>query len=258
LYPYRKQNESGSTSFGSYSGSEPDRSGRALVSCLAIFGAAGRTGSRVRALAEADDRFGTVIPVGRSDPTPSPRAGTRPIGGIIDFSAVSGTLRAIACARDHRAALLVATTALDDDTLAQLDEAARTIPVLVAPNTSPGVAVLRFLAVEAARRLGKNFSIDVLESHHEHKKDAPSGTAIAIVNDLRQAGAELPDDRVRSIRAGDIVGEHEIQLSGPGEVLRLSHSATSRDVFAHGAIEATAWLIGQPAGRYTMEDWLSA
>jgi len=121
--------------------------------------------------------------------------------------------------------------------------------------------VLAHLAAEAARLLGSEggagFDIDIVETHHTMKKDAPSGTALRIAAALRQRGrANLPDDRIHAIRSGDIIGEHEVRFAGPGERITLIHSATSRDLFARGALQAAAFLARQPAGWYTIEQAL--
>jgi 4-hydroxy-tetrahydrodipicolinate reductase len=129
--------------------------------------------------------------------------------------------------------------------------------VLVAPNTSLGVAVTRRLARLAAELLGPGgWTVDIVESHHDRKKDAPSGTALAIAASLSEGGMKVASDRIHAIRAGDTVGEHEIRLAGPSERLHIMHQAVSRDLFAAGAIRAAKWLAGRPAGRYTMEDVL--
>jgi 4-hydroxy-tetrahydrodipicolinate reductase len=113
------------------------------------------------------------------------------------------------------------------------------------------------LAGEAARRLGEAFDIDIIEAHHAQKRDAPSGTALRLSAAISaRAGRDVPAERTHAIRAGDIVGEHTILFSGPGENLSISHAARDRDVFAAGALHAAAWLAGRAPGRYTMEDAL--
>jgi len=179
---------------------------------------------------------------------------------VVDFSSDAGARDACRIALQRRAALLVGSTGLSAGTRSMLDAAAKSIAVLVASNTSPGVAVMAHVAAEAARLLGPGFDIDIIETHHAAKKDAPSGTALRLANALRErggaAGARLDDRRIHSIRAGDVVGEHVIHFAGPGERLTLSHAATSRELFARGALRAAEYLAGKPAGRYTIEQAL--
>ncbi len=126
---------------------------------------------------------------------------------------------------------------------------------MIAPNTSLGAAVLAHLAAEAARLLGSAYQVTLIETHHAAKRDAPSGTALRIAEALRRdAGVDLSPERIHAIRTGDVVGEHTVELAAAGERLRLCHIATTRDLFARGALEAAAWLIGRPPGLYTMEE----
>jgi 4-hydroxy-tetrahydrodipicolinate reductase len=135
---------------------------------------------------------------------------------------------------------------------------ARSNAVLVAPNTSLGVAVTRKLARLAAELLGgSGWSVDIVESHHDRKKDAPSGTALALARALEAGGMPVPSERIHAIRAGDTIGEHEIRLAGPSERIHLMHQAVSRDLFAAGALRAAKWLHGRAAGSYSMDDVLS-
>jgi 4-hydroxy-tetrahydrodipicolinate reductase len=166
--------------------------------------------------------------------------------------------------------LLVGTTGFDAPTRAILESAARSIPLLIAPNTSIGVGVLRQLVGLAAAALGEGFDAEVGEAHHRDKRDAPSGTALALGEAIAEArGAALADIAVYErhgitdprrigsvgfsvIRAGDIVGEHTVTFASAGERIELTHRATDRMVFARGALKAADWLIGRPAGLYGM------
>ena len=177
---------------------------------------------------------------------------------VIDFSTDEGTRDAVRLARRLRAGLLVGTTALSPATLAALADAEREIPVMVCANTSLGVAVARRLVAEAARLLGDAYDVHLVETHHTKKLDAPSGTALALVASLRDGGREIPDSNVVAVRAGDVVGDHIVQFAGPGEIIRIQHTATTRDLFARGALRAARWLAGRPAGRYRIEDTFGA
>lgn len=189
----------------------------------------------------------------------------------LDFSSPLATAANVRACREARKALLVGTTGFAAETEAAIEAAARDIPLLVAANTSVGVAVLTELVRAAARRLPPSFDIDVLDFHHRLKPDAPSGTALALGAAAAAArGSELPPApataraRLRpegqidfsSVRAGDLVGEHTVLFSGTGEQLTLTHRTSDRAVFAHGALQAALWLVSQPAGRYSMSDVL--
>jgi 4-hydroxy-tetrahydrodipicolinate reductase len=173
---------------------------------------------------------------------------------VVDFSSEAGTRVAIETARLHGAALLVGTTGLSAEISQELTALATRQAVLVAPNTSLGVAVTRKLAQLAAELLGPaGWRVDIVESHHDRKKDAPSGTALAVARSLEAGGMPVPSDRIHAIRAGDTIGEHEIRLAGPSERIHIMHQAVSRDLFAAGALRAAKWLHGRPAGSYTMD-----
>jgi 4-hydroxy-tetrahydrodipicolinate reductase len=223
-----------------------------------VHGARGKMGARLVAVARDDNaRFNVVAAHDVHDSEQADRLAPGSVDVLIDFSSDQGARRAASVARSLRCALLVGTTGLSQDSLDFIEQAARSVAVMVAANTSLGVAVLNHLSAEAARLLGPEFSIDVIEAHHTAKRDAPSGTALRLTQALRdRAGVEVPRERVHSVRAGDIIGEHSIQFAGPGEILCISHSATNRDLFVRGALRAAAWLCGKPAGRYTIEQSL--
>lgn len=225
---------------------------------LIIHGGSGRMGRALLRLAAEDARLLVVAAVTGSGRAPV-EAGATPVlaaGALakappfdvaIDFSQPAGFDPILASCLDRGAALVSGTTGLSADQLAALDAAGRRIPVLWAANFSAGVAVLAELVRQAAAAL-PGWDADVVEAHHVHKKDAPSGTAL-------QLGAAVAAGRGRgpayaSLRAGDIVGEHTVQLSGPGERLELIHRATNRDIFARGALEAALRLAPLGPGRH--------
>ena len=211
-------------------------------------------GRRIRSLARDDARFKVVASFGRDDRVDTRKRDREECDVIVDFSSPSGAERAARLAMAQGAALLVGTTGLPRRILDVLDDAARSVPVMIAPNTSRGVVVLNHLAAEAARLLGGEFDVDVIETHHARKRDAPSGTAANLVRIMREnADLNVGPQRVHSIRAGDVKGEHTVCFSGRDEQLKIFHSVASRDVFAAGALHAAAWLHGQPAGHYTVE-----
>jgi 4-hydroxy-tetrahydrodipicolinate reductase len=195
----------------------------------------------------------------------------------IDFSSPMVTQSNLTACRHARKALLIGTTGFPTDLTTAFQDASKDIPLLVAPNTSLGVTLLIELVRQAARALPAQFDIEIVEAHHRMKKDAPSGTALALGKaaaegrgqpfDARQAAAS-GDGRPRQdgqprrdneigfavVRGGDIVGEHHVLFAGIGESLTLSHRATDRALFARGALRAAAWLAPRPAGHYFMRD----
>jgi 4-hydroxy-tetrahydrodipicolinate reductase len=174
---------------------------------------------------------------------------------VLDFSGAAATHTNLAACRMARKPLLLGSTGYASELEADLTAAALDIPLLIAPNTSLGVTLLLELARTAARALPA-FRASITEKHHREKRDAPSGTALALAEALREgraAGLEIP---ISSQREGEVVGEHTVQLSGPGEELVLAHRATDRAIFARGALAAALWLAPQPAGRYAMRDLL--
>lgn len=227
---------------------------------LALSGASGRMGRRIAQLADDDPSFVVAHSFDKENPC-DPRAfgaeasKRASFDVVVDFSSPTGTALAAELALRAGAALLVGTTGLDGTTVDRLGEAAKKIPVMIAPNTSSGVAVMRHLCREAARLL-PDHDIDLIEMHHTAKLDSPSGTARALASALAEGGRPIPPERILAVRAGDIVGEHTIQFAGTGEIIRLGHSATSRDLFARGALRAARWLHRQPAGMHTIEQSL--
>jgi 4-hydroxy-tetrahydrodipicolinate reductase len=255
---------------------------------IAIHGAGGRMGQAVARLAAGEGAtiVGAIVShestlVGRdvgeaagigsvgvamSDDTASGLLGA---DVVIDFSRPEAVPRLLQLAMRAKVGVVSGTTRLDATGERLLDEAARVVPVLWAPNTSLGVHVLARLAAQAVKQLGPAFDLEIVETHHRAKVDAPSGTAsllYAAVRDARGDGRAVAgregnvgprcDDEigVLAVRGGDVIGDHTVHLLGPGERLELTHRATSRDLFARGALHAARFLAGRPAGRYAMAD----
>lgn len=170
----------------------------------------------------------------------------------IDFSLPEGFDPLLQLCVERGAALVSGTTGLSAEQRGALAQASGSIPVLWAANFSLGVAVLEELVERASAALAA-WDCDIVETHHAHKKDAPSGTALALGEAAGRGGAE---PRYASLRAGDVVGEHLVQFTGTGERLELVHRATSRDVFARGALHAALRLKGREAGAWRLRDLL--
>ena len=193
---------------------------------------------------------------------------------VIDFTTPVAAAVHAALAAKHGKAFVLGTTGLDDAQTKAVEAAAKRVPIVWAPNMSPAVTLLMGLVEEAARRLGEDYDIEVLEMHHHHKVDAPSGTALALGRaaaegrgvDLAQRGQRVRDGHTgprkagdigfASLRGGDVVGDHTVIFAGEGERLELTHRAQSRRLFARGALRAARWVAGKPPGLYGMKDVL--
>ncbi len=189
---------------------------------------------------------------------------------VIDFSHPDAFESISSFAASRRLPLVIATTGLSDEQKVRMHALSADIPVFYSANMSLGINLLASLARKAAAVLGSDFDVEIVEKHHNQKVDAPSGTALMLADSLSQGLSYTPEyvfDRhgVRrkrekneigfaSVRAGNIVGEHEIIFAGKDEVVTLTHQATSKEVFAEGAIGAALYLMNRPAGFYSMED----
>ena len=196
---------------------------------------------------------------------------------LIDFSAPDALSSSLDRALSAAIPILVGTTGLEAQHHAAIEEAAKSIAVIEAANTSLGINLLRDLVEEAAARLGPGWDIEILEMHHRHKVDAPSGTALMLAQSaargrrstLQELGrfdrfGDHPHAREHgtigfaSLRGGSVAGEHLVILAGDGERVELGHRADSRMIFARGALAAARFLTGKPAGLYSMRDVISA
>ncbi len=193
---------------------------------------------------------------------------------LIDFTRPAGTMAHLAACRAQGVAMVIGTTGLDPAQEAALAEAAAVLPIVRAPNMSVGVNVMLRLLAQAARALGAGYDIEVIEAHHRHKVDAPSGTALAMGQVLAQArGRRLEDCAVyarqghtgeraegsigfATIRGGDIVGDHTVHFAGTGERLEITHRSNSRANYAAGSLRAVRFLQGRAPGLYGMDDVL--
>ncbi len=178
-------------------------------------------------------------------------AGLARADAYIDFSVPAASAAAAEAAAERGVAGVIGTTGVDEDDTARIRRAAERIPIVWAPNFSLGVNVLLGLVAQAARALGPDFEAAVLDIHHSAKRDAPSGTALAVANAMDREDLEIV-----ALRRGDVVGEHTAYFLGPAERIEITHRAGSRAIFARGAVRAAAWVVGKPPGLYGMKDVL--
>ncbi|MGE4504298.1 MAG: 4-hydroxy-tetrahydrodipicolinate reductase [Desulfovibrionaceae bacterium] len=192
---------------------------------------------------------------------------------VIDFTAPKATMHMVSRAVKHGLCAVIGTTGLSADDFVTLEEAAREVPLFYAPNMSQGVNVLLKVLPQLVKLLGEGFDMEMVETHHKMKKDAPSGTAIKLAQCLAEARGwdydevknytrdgiigERPGKEigVQTLRGGDVVGEHTVYFYGMGERIEVTHRAHSRDMFAGGAVTAAKWLHGRKPGKlYNMQD----
>jgi 4-hydroxy-tetrahydrodipicolinate reductase len=258
---------------------------------LALFGATGRMGLAIARLAHASTDvqivggvcsdedpglgkdIGELAGIGQLGVVTTADIASGLLGAdvVIDFSRASAVPSLLSVAARQKIAVVSGTTNIDDAVKKALDRAAQTVPVMWAPNMSLGVQVLAELVEQAVKRLGLGFDVEITEVHHRKKVDSPSGTAKRLADAARAARSDLREIHGRSgdvgartneemavygLRGGDVIGDHTVFLFGQGERLELTHRASSRDVFAHGALAAARFLAGKPAKRYTFADVL--
>ena len=200
---------------------------------------------------------------------------TEPFEVLVDFTQPEATLSALELCRAHRKAMVIGTTGFTAEQSETIEKAARDIPICTAANFSIGVNVVLSLLGDAARLLGDHYDVEIVETHHRHKTDAPSGTALAMGEELARAlGRNLKESAVygregqtgprarktigfATVRGGDVVGDHTVMFLGEGERVEIAHKATSRLNCAQGAVRAAQWLSGKPGGLYSMQDVLT-
>lgn len=233
---------------------------------LGVIGSAGRMGQAL-ALAIAE---GGHIQAGGVDKGDDVGALAAASDCLIDFSSPHALEANLDAAMAHGRPILIGTTGLEERHHFLIDNAAQDIPVLQTGNTSLGVNMLAFLVREAAARLGPEWDIEIVEMHHRHKLDAPSGTALLLGEAAAKGrGVDLAAAKVSgrdgitgvresgsigfaALRGGSVAGDHDVLFATEGEVVTLRHHAENRGIFARGAVKGAGWLLGQGAGRYDM------
>ena len=241
------------------------RMGRAVIDA-----ASGRTDVKITAAVDRGDAAGLGAAINGVTVTSDSAAGLAACDVYVDFTAPAATRAFAALAAQRRVPAVIGTTGLGADDEAALGELAKVAPIVVAANFSLGVNLLLGLVRTAARALGTEWDAEVVETHHRAKRDAPSGTALMISHAIA-AGHGVDYDAVKrhardgdvgprprgeigvqSVRGGDVIGEHTAFFFGPAERIEITHRASSRAIFAAGALRAAAWVVGKPPGRYDM------
>jgi 4-hydroxy-tetrahydrodipicolinate reductase len=230
---------------------------------IALIGALGKLGRRIAALSCDDplltiaaastrhthlgENLGTLIdkPSLNIILQPTPSLPFHLCDVIIDVSSIESTQEVLSLAVRHRKPLIIGSTGHDSALKASITQASAHIPLLLSSNFSLGIALCKQLTRHLSQSLA-SYSIDIIETHHIHKKDSPSGTSLS----LAQATG-MPNIPITSHRTGETIGEHTLVFTSPHEKIELKHTALSRDLFAHGALRAARWLAAQPCGLYT-------
>jgi 4-hydroxy-tetrahydrodipicolinate reductase len=210
-------------------------------------------GKTITELANGDPKIDIIARCDVGDPI---EPAMRNCDVAIDFSHAGAITEICAAALRHRKPLVIGTTGHSTEQRGTIEETAQSLPIVFASNFSVGVNVLFWLTCKAAERLGGDFDVAIVETHHKMKKDAPSGTAKTLAEVLKATKKTKREIPIQSIREGDVVGEHTVVFSGPGERLELTHRAASREIFARGALRAAEWIISQSPGVYSMQDAL--
>ena len=246
---------------------------------IILCGACGKMGGNVLSLLEQDENAVAVcgvdlfpkeigIPVYKSFSKIKEQADV-----IIDFSSPTGLKERLDYAKDNRLGIVLASTGFSAEDLQLIDDYAKEIAIFKTANLSLGVNVMQALCKAAAQVFGDNFDVEIIERHHNLKKDAPSGTALMLfdtINEVFENEKRLVNGRdgivgarekneigMHAVRGGTIVGEHEVMFAGEDEIITITHSARSKRVFAVGAIRAAKFLQGKQAGRYKMKHLLA-
>lgn len=219
---------------------------------LCVSGSKGKMGSRIVQLAKEDKRFEVS---GEFDEGADPKNLIEACECLVEFTSPEATVgHAQLCVKLGKS-IVIGTTGLSDEEMKKIEEAARAIPVIMSPNMAIGVNLLFKMVADAAKTLGKGYGVDIVEAHHINKKDSPSGTAKELERLIKKTKPHT-DVRIDSIREGEIVGEHTVTFDSDVDMIEITHSAKTRDIFAQGALEAANWLVGKKAGLYTMRDVL--
>ena len=238
---------------------------------IAVVGASGRMGKTIIEAIDQSDKVSLGVTLDKGDDL---NAVLDQFDALIDFTRPEATLEYLNACQSSGKSMVIGTTGFSDDQLQAINDAASSMPIVFAPNMSVGVNLSFKLLDMAARVIGEDADIEIVEAHHRHKVDAPSGTALkmgevvanALGRDLSECavygreGIEEPRDRqtigFSTIRGGDVVGEHTVSFFMEGERVEITHKASSRLTFANGAVRAASWLEGQSAGLYSMQDVL--
>lgn len=232
---------------------------------LGVAGAIGKMGRRIIEFAQQDKDFEMSFALERRGiPEIGKEIGKLKISSnpdgmflidvFVDFTVPEASEQHLDYVARYKKGLVLGTTGMTDAQIKKVEEVSKVVPVVFSPNMSIGVNTLFHVLPELAQKLGADYGIEIVEAHHKHKKDAPSGTAKKMAQVLSNAtGKDIP---THAIRLGDIFGDHTVIFCGNSERIEIKHQAHSRDLFVVGALKAAKWVFNKPAGLYSMQDVL--
>ena len=220
---------------------------------ICVSGSNGKMGSRIIDLAKEDAGLQVT---GQFDIDGKAEDSIEGCDCLIEFTTPKATMEHLELCVKNKKAIVIGTTGLSEEDKAKVKEASANIPVVLSPNMSVGVNLLFKLAGEASKGLGEEYEVNIIEAHHAEKKDAPSGTAKEIARIVKSVrpDIEIPID---SVREGEIVGEHTVTFESDVDLLEITHSAKTRDIFVKGALKAAKFTAGKKSGLFTMKDVLA-
>jgi len=219
---------------------------------IGVSGSKGKMGSRIIELSKDDPELELS---GSFDAGDEPKGTVGSCDCLIEFTTPEATIKNLELCEELGKAIVIGTTGLSHGEQDRIKAAAKKIPVVFSPNMSVGVNLLFKMLSDAARVLGAEYNIGIVEAHHIHKKDSPSGTAKEMARIIKEAKGDI-EIPIESVREDEIVGEHTITFDSDADLIEITHSAKSRDIFAKGALKAAKFIAGKPAGLYTMKDVL--
>ena len=221
---------------------------------LCVSGSKGKMGSRIIELAK-EDPAGFQLS-GEFDVGVEPEPLIEGCDCLVEFTSPQATIEHLALCEKLKKAIVIGTTGLSGAEQEKIKEASKTIPIVFSPNMSVGVNLLFKIVGDAAKALGTEYHVEIVEAHHSNKKDAPSGTAKELARIVKDAEGHV-DVPIESVREGEIVGEHTITFEGDMDVIEITHSAKTRDIFAKGALVAAKFVVTKSSGLYSMKDVLA-
>ena len=233
---------------------------------LAVSGCLGRMGQRITSLALEDKSFKIVSLLENKDhpninrplfnlPIHSNSTNLKGAQVLIEFTSPQATLEHLEICQKYKVKMVIGTTGFSNDQILKIKKASKTLPIVFSSNMSVGVNILFKLAKEAAAKFGPDYQVKIIEAHHVHKKDAPSGTAKTIAEIIEQSSQRKISD-IQSIREGEIIGDHQIIFESAVDTLTISHHAKTRDIFAKGSLVAAKFLAKKQKGLFSMREVL--
>lgn len=221
---------------------------------IAVSGSKGKMGSRIIDLAKGDTEFQCT---GEFDVDGNAADAIKGCDCLIEFTTPEATMEHLAMCEKEKKGIVIGTTGLSEEQRNKIKEVSANIPVVISPNMSVGVNLLFKLVETASKALGSEYEISILEAHHAEKKDAPSGTAKELEKIVKGIKGEGTDVVISSVREGEIVGEHTITFESDVDLIEITHSAKTRDIFAKGALQAAKFITGKKNGLFTMKNVLA-